>query len=273
MKISVVTPLFNGLPYLIDCIESVKFVLNGLDYEHVIVDGLSTDGSIEVLNKTSNILCKSEKDGGMYEALNKAIELASGEIIIHLNSDEQLNKEGTLDALNKFSDGKVDAVFGPTIMLDGEYKFLQLFKQVVVPKIIDTHWCMPVQSCSLFYRKKIWERYHYNTKFRLVADHDWFRKQMEMGLNIVCSRKPMGIFLWHGNNLSSTEGKVSQENALADINTKSFRIKMAKHWYRFKKLCLGGYLKSPIEYALTIANKNTNYSIKKPSLKLRKIFK
>src|SRR4051812_12247925 len=85
--VSVVTPSFNMLPYLKLCHNSVKD--QGVDVEHVISDGASTDGTKEWLERESGVVFRSQKDDGMYNALNKAILMSKGQIIGHLNCDEQ----------------------------------------------------------------------------------------------------------------------------------------------------------------------------------------
>lgn len=270
MKISVVTPCFNASRYLPDCVASVRHALEGFDYEHVIADGGSTDGTVDFLRSQSDLNWVSEPDGGMYEALNKAVSRASGEVIGHLNTDEQYNREGLVAAFKKFDNNAVDAVFGPTVIVNRKGDFIQLLKQVVVPRVVDTHWHMPVQSCSLLYRRRCWERIAYDTTYRLVADHVWFRAQMEAGLRLVVSPEPIGIFTWHPDNLSSTEGKASAENALADIDTRSPLIKLAKHRYRLRKWLAGGYRPDPIRYEQFRQGKLEQHRVPRPALKIRR---
>jgi len=254
MKLSVITPSFNSIRYIAQCLDSVRYVCRGLDYEHIVVDGLSNDGTLEYLQAQPDIDLIAEPDSGMYDALNKGVRLASGEIICHLNSDEQYSRLGFLNALKAFKSKDVDAVMSPTVMLDGQLRFMQLFNQIVKPTLLDVYWHMPVQSCSLLYRKALWTREPYSTKFRIVSDHVWFRKQMELGLDIHVEREPIGIFLWHGENLSSAKVG-SQENALADIDRDSPTIRKAKRLYRIRKLMLGGYCRFHLRYEM-IENQN-----------------
>lgn len=273
MKFSVVTPCYNAIHYLPDTLASVRYALAGRDYEHVITDGCSTDGTVELLKEQNDAHLNwvSEKDKSMYEALNKSIRRASGEIIGHLNTDEQYNRAGLLAALEVFgNDPSVDAVFSSTVMLDSKRNFLQLTKNTVVPRVVDTHWQMPVQSCSLLYRRHCWEREPYDDSFRLVADHLWFRRQMERGMKLALVKEPIGIFTWHPNNLSSSEGKTVQESAIADIDSKSLRINLAKRWFRLKKLLSGGYRRSPVSYELFCNGERTTHTIERPRLKIRR---
>lgn len=269
--ISIVTPTFNSIRYIAACVDSVRQSfkrIDCVDYEHVIADGGSTDGTLEFLRKQPGIVLVEKKDKGMYEGLNNAIEAAKGQFIGHLNSDEQYNPEGLKQAIQQLLETGADGVFGSTIMVNEALEFIQLFKQIVVPNVIDTHWCMPVQSCSLLYKKSLWLRAPYNTSYRVVADHVWFRHQMEQGMQLVKVKAPIGIFTWHPSSISNTYGKTKPEDALADINRKSFSIQLAKKYYRFKKLLLGGYCCCPVEYEIIQAGTLNKKHIKKPALKV-----
>ena len=266
VKLSVVTPVFNGRRFIEDCVQSVRHALAGLDYEHIVVDGVSTDGTLEWLREQADLKVFSGKDSGMYDALNKGIAAASGEWIGHLNSDEQYNRAGLREAWLCLNETRADGVFGPTVMLNGSLDFLQLFNQVVTPRAIDTLWCMPVQTCSFFFRKSIWEREPFDTRYRLVADHVWFSKQMYRGLCLARTHAPIGIFVWHGANLSSAEWS---ETAHADIDKRAFSLKLAKHWYRLKKTLLGGYLRRPLSYEVWKERRVQSVKIARPVLKIR----
>ncbi len=267
MKISIVTPVLNGGRYIEACVQSVRHALAGLDYEHIVVDGVSTDGSLEWLKAQPDLKLFSRRDAGMYDALNKGIAAASGEWIGHLNSDEQYNRAGVREACGAMEAAGVQAVFGPTVMLDRSLGFLQLFNQIVTPRPVDTLWCMPVQTCSFFFRKSVWEREAFDIRYRIVADHAWFRAQMHRGLVLSRVREPIGIFVWHGANLSAVDGR---EDATADVNKRSLSLKLAKHWYRLKKTMLGGYVRRPLSYELWNAGRVQTVDIARPVLKIRK---
>lgn len=99
-KISVITVCFNAAEYIEDNIKSV----NDQDYpniEHIFIDGLSKDNTLNIINKnvTSNHKLISEPDKGIYNAMNKGIELASGEYLIFLNSDDMFSGD---DVVTKY---------------------------------------------------------------------------------------------------------------------------------------------------------------------------
>lgn len=90
-KISVITPSFNKAPYIGQAINSV--LLQGYEnFEHVIVDGGSTDGTVEILKRYPHLVWISEQDDGQSDAMNKGFMLSSGEIIVYLNADDFFEK-------------------------------------------------------------------------------------------------------------------------------------------------------------------------------------
>lgn len=91
MKVTIITVTLNSAKFLEDCIQSV---LNQdyKDIEHIIIDGKSKDGTLDIIRKYENRIARwiSEKDRGMYDAINTGMEMATGDIIGTLNSDDVL---------------------------------------------------------------------------------------------------------------------------------------------------------------------------------------
>jgi glycosyltransferase involved in cell wall biosynthesis len=240
--ISIITPVFNSILWIDLCVRSVRHALQGRNYEHIVVDGGSTDGTLDYLNQQKDIRLIPGPDKGMYDALNKGMATARGRILGHLNADEQYDRTGLSFALEKLEQSRADAVFGPTIMLDEHLNFLYLFNQITVPRHIDADWHMPVQTCSFLFRRHIWERCPYPAEYRVVGDHVWFRRQMKLGLNLVSIRKPIGIFTWHRDDIAKRLGSHG-ESALSDVNRKSLQIRFAKLFFRFWHCMEGGVVR------------------------------
>jgi glycosyltransferase len=257
MDISIVTPVFNSVRWIDLCLRSVRHALQGRDYEHIVCDGGSADGTLDYLKKQHGIRLIHGPDRGMYDALNKGMTAARGRILGHLNADEQYDRAGLAHALAKLEQTGADAVFGPTIMLDGQMNFLYLFNQITIPRSIDADWHMPVQTCSLFFRRQIWERCPYPADYRVVGDHVWFRRQMKLGLKLVSVRKPIGIFTWHEDDIAKRLG-THGENALADVDRKTPRMRLAKLWFRLKHLMEGGLIPPhKLRFELSTADAST----------------
>lgn len=87
LKISVVTPSFNSVRTIRETIESVRRQ-DYLNWEHVVIDGGSKDGSVEILKEYPHLIWVSEKDRGHYDAMNKGVARASGDLVVILNADD-----------------------------------------------------------------------------------------------------------------------------------------------------------------------------------------
>src|SRR5688572_24634649 len=87
-KISVITPCFNSIQTIAETLQSVT-EQRYPNLEHLVIDGGSTDGTVDLLKRASGLTWISEKDAGIYDAMNKGIRRASGEVIGILNSDDR----------------------------------------------------------------------------------------------------------------------------------------------------------------------------------------
>lgn len=114
MKISLITVVYNGETFLEECIKSV-IAQDYKNIEYILIDGGSTDGSLKIIEKYKSAInyFVSEKDKGMYDALNKGIEVASGDVVGILNSDDMLASTDVISAIaNHFITHRPDAVYG-----------------------------------------------------------------------------------------------------------------------------------------------------------------
>ena len=128
--ISIVTPSFNMLPFLKRCAASVRD--QGVNLEHIVVDGGSSDGTPTWLTGETGILSVSEKDKGMYNALNKAIRRSTAEIVGHLNCDEQYLPGTLRRVLDYFaSHPHVDFVASDFLVINSQGNFLAYRKFVI----------------------------------------------------------------------------------------------------------------------------------------------
>src|SRR5882672_8597262 len=86
-KISVITPSFNSITTIRETIESV-LKQDCQNWEHLVIDGGSKDGTVELLREYPHLIWISEKDEGHYHAMNKGVERAAGEVVTILNADD-----------------------------------------------------------------------------------------------------------------------------------------------------------------------------------------
>ena len=118
-SISVITVVWNGVSTIRDCIESIR--AQGLPAEHIVIDGGSTDGTAGIVNKCSNAIAKfvSEPDEGIYDAMNKGIRMASGDVVGILNADDLYADGDVLSGVAKaFEDPSVESCYGDLVYVD-----------------------------------------------------------------------------------------------------------------------------------------------------------
>jgi glycosyltransferase involved in cell wall biosynthesis len=119
-KISVITPCFNSMRTIAETLRSVS-EQQYLNLEHIVIDGGSTDGTLELLRQAPGLTWTSERDGGIYDAINKGIRRASGEIIGILNSDDRYRPGALCQVGRAFAARREwDALFGDIVFIDGD---------------------------------------------------------------------------------------------------------------------------------------------------------
>lgn len=175
MKISIVTATYNSAATVRDTLQSIA----GQTYEnieHIIVDGVSSDQTLHIVAQYPHVArVSSEKDKGIYDAMNKGIQIASGEVIGILNSDDFYNSNQVIEnVMRLFQDQTVDAVYG-----DLQYvhprdtsKIVRTWKSGEFNKRNFYFGWMPPHP-SFFVRKKAYEQFGYfNLALKTAADYE-----------------------------------------------------------------------------------------------------
>ncbi len=105
--ISIITPNYNGEKYLLKTLNSV-FKQSSRDFEYILLDGRSTDNSVKILKKNKKFINKLiiQKDKGIYDAVERGIRMAKGEVIIWINSDDELHHEAVKNVKTIFRNNK-----------------------------------------------------------------------------------------------------------------------------------------------------------------------
>ena len=115
MTLSLITPSYNSAKTIARTIDSV-IAQNYSDLEYIILDGASTDDTLKIIASYQdkiNIRLVSERDNGIYDAMNKGIKIATGDIIGILNSDDLFNSGEVIKTVaDAFADAEIDAVYG-----------------------------------------------------------------------------------------------------------------------------------------------------------------
>jgi glycosyltransferase involved in cell wall biosynthesis len=156
LKISVITPCFNSAATIRETIESVL----KQDYphlEHIVTDGGSTDGTLDILREYPHLNCSSEKDEGIYHAMHKGILRASGEVVAVLNSDDTYH-DGTLQEVAKAlsKNHGWDGLFGDLIYMDGQGKKICTHRDAVFDYDVLRYYGCYVVHPTLFLKKSVY---------------------------------------------------------------------------------------------------------------------
>ncbi len=175
MKISIITATYNSAATLQKTFDSVASQTYK-DVEYVVVDGNSKDGTIDLIKKNESIISKwiSEPDKGIYDAINKGIELASGDIIGLMHSDDFFANNEVLEKIALAFQEGTDCIYGDLNYVDRDH-----------PERIIRKWQSQDYNDSLFYegwmpahptfylRAKHYKKFgKYNLDFRISADYE-----------------------------------------------------------------------------------------------------
>ncbi|MBI1770266.1 MAG: glycosyltransferase [Bacteroidetes bacterium] len=245
-----------------------------IEVEHLVMDGGSKDGTVEWL-ATQKLTWFSEKDSGMYNALNKAIAKSKGEIIGHLNCDEQY-LPGVLSYVIDFfkNHPEVDFLAADFIVTNPSGEFMAYRKSFQPRWVYFFSNYLYTTTCSLFYRRKIFVDCNFDESYKSIADVIFLYSVIKKGYKGQHVRKYFAAFTYSGNNLSL--------NPISAIEKKRFNKTLPK-WYLILKpvfkllffverLLHGTYFeKSVLSYSIftqvSLGNRLV-ISKKKPSFKL-----
>lgn len=234
MSLSIITITYNnaeGLRKTLASVASQTF----RDFEHIIVDGGSTDGSVEIIREyadneairqensnadnlaslphhlitSSPITWISEKDRGIYDAQNKGIRLAHGEYCYFLNAGDTFCKNDVLERM--FSPNSLissspnrlpDILYGNEIIVDGNGQRVGIARGVENPNFVDLYnSCMKHQAS--FIRRELFERYGmYDDTMRICADFDWFFRVIAFHDDVTLQYKDVDIAYFENTGLS-----------------------------------------------------------------------
>ncbi|MBS4067759.1 MAG: glycosyltransferase [Sulfurimonas sp.] len=176
MKISIITVVWNNEKTIKDAIESV-LGQTYKDIEYIIIDGASSDGTVEVVKSYGNKISKflSEPDNGLYDAMNKGIALATGDVVGILNSDDFYIDNGVIERVMKeFEKSQADSVFADLVYVksDNLNKVVRYYDSShFTPQRFAYGW-MPAHP-TFFVRRWVYEKYRlFRTDLKIAADFD-----------------------------------------------------------------------------------------------------
>ena len=176
MKISIVTASYNSAATIADTLKSIA-AQTYLDIEHLVIDGGSKDSTLEIVREQGgpDLKLVSEPDRGIYDAMNKGLAMATGEIVGFLNSDDMYADPQVLERIaNAFRDPRVDIVFGDIIFVSQQdtTRVVRLWtSRPYTPGLCASGWMPP--HPSLYVRRSVYQKHGgYDLTFPAAADFE-----------------------------------------------------------------------------------------------------
>jgi glycosyltransferase involved in cell wall biosynthesis len=173
--VSIVTPVLNGARYIREALESVR----GQDYariEHIVVDGGSVDGTLDILESAPGIVWASDRDAGMYDAVNRGFRMARGEILAYQNSDDRYVVPGTVSSVVRhfLAHPEVDVVYGDFRYIDAAGEALgEVRVRDFDLRALRRYNFVPPHSAFVRRRVVVEEGHWLDPTLRLPGDWDW----------------------------------------------------------------------------------------------------
>jgi glycosyltransferase involved in cell wall biosynthesis len=214
LKISIVTSSFNQAKYLEECLRSVKDQHHS-GVEHIVMDGGSSDGSVEILREFaaksgwSHLKWVSEPDGGQSDAINKGFRMAQGDVVGWLNSDDFYLHDCFKYVEQAFdSKPRPDVLYGDYVWMNEITGTYQVRREIPFSRFVLFHTNVPfiLSSGSFFLARKIIENgdlldinYHY------AMDYEYYLRLFRKGYRFCHSPSVMGVLRLHGSCKSKTQ--------------------------------------------------------------------
>ncbi len=227
MKFSVVVPSFNQARFLEDCLESI-LMQHGVELEVLVMDGGSTDGSREIIERYASRLAywRSEPDGGQSAAINEGFERASGDVLCWLCSDDYFFPGGLAHLAAEIKNG-AEIVYGNVFHFDDATGEARLSKNENTPlDILYAHQGCIDQTATCFTRE-VWRRIGpLDPSLHYFMDWEWFLRALTQGAKFGNTRHVVGSFRSHEGH------KTGERNVRRDLERAAiWKRHVPANWY------------------------------------------
>jgi glycosyltransferase involved in cell wall biosynthesis len=224
-RFSIVTPSYGQGRFVGDALQSVRCQDHAGRVEHVVMDGGSTDGTVELLRRADGVRWVSEKDKGQSDALNKGFAVAEGEIIGWLNADD-FYLEGALEAVARaFAENpQADVVYGDCVFVDSVGAAVRSKNEHGFDRTVLTYFGCYIPTTAAFFRHQLIDQglLRLEPEFHYVMDYELFMRLAAAGVYFHYLPEELAAFRWHDENKSLDAAKRRAERrAVQDL----FRVR------------------------------------------------
>jgi len=244
--VSIVTPSLNQGDYIRECLESVQAAaaVAGVPVEHLVIDGGSTDQTLEILGKQSSARWVSGKDDGQTDAINKGLRQTSGEIVSYLCADDLLEPEALRLVLGAFAeDPDADVVYGDAFFLESGWKRRKVAGNFSPARLRKGNFLL---QPSVFLKRSVFEEFGlFDAWLKFCMDHEfWLRisgktRWRYIQSPLACSRLHSDAKTWR--QLPEAWDEARKMQARYGIYWRPFRDAVwmrtaGCHYYRIKRI-------------------------------------
>jgi glycosyltransferase involved in cell wall biosynthesis len=243
-KFSIITPSLGQLDWLRLAAASVADQ-EGVDVEHIVQDA-GTGSELEAWAvQQPRLKLYVEKDSGMYDAVNRGLRRAAGDILAYLNCDEQYLSGALSEVANYFTTHpEIDVLFGDAILVNAEGVPLS-YRRVTLPSLVHLRLAdLNTLTCATFFRHRLVDAGHlFPIHLKIAGDQYWVFQLLKSGIKMGVLQKPLSIFAFTGSNLSHTAGAGDERFGWLPGEEKPSRWlrPLVVVWHRLRKFVAGAY--------------------------------
>jgi glycosyltransferase involved in cell wall biosynthesis len=268
MTFSIVTPSYRNSEWLKLCVASVADQ-QGVKLEHIVQDSCSDDGTQNWLPRDPRVKAFIEKDGGMYDAVNRGYRRATGDILAYLNCDEQY-LPGALKTVHDFFEmnPQIEVALAGSIVTDGDGNYL-CHRHSLVPDRRHIWFRFPVLTSSVFIRRKVIQErgIFFDTRWRVVGDLHWVVALLNSKVPMAVCDAFTSIFTDTGDNLCLGPSGVRETAETAAMVPRWVRA-LKPLWiahHRLRRMAAGHFKMEPTSYSIyTKASPNRRVTVQAP---------
>ena len=271
MKFSIITPSFRGSQWLKLCIASVADQ-SGVECEHIVQDSCSNDGTQDWLPHDPRVKAFIEKDGGMYDAVNRGYRRAQGDILAYLNCDEQY-LPGALKTVHDFfgAHPEIEVVLAGAIVTDGGGKYI-CHRPPLMPHPQHMWYRFLALTSGIYIRRRVIQERGicFDTRWRDLGDFHWVLALMKNRVPMAVCNAFTSVFADTGENMNLKPNAIREKAATIAMTPRWARalkpIWIAHH--RLRRLAAGHFNLKPMSYSiytLQSPERRTTFDVPKPT--------
>ncbi len=253
-QFSIITPSFHQFEWLKLCAASIADQ-QGVTFEHIVQDA-GTGGRLGAwATAQPGLRLYVEQDNGMYDAVNRGLRRATGEILAYLNCDEQY-LSGTLTTIADFfaQHPEVDVAFGNVVVVDETGKYI-CSREALLPQLYHTWVCtLAVFTAATFFRRRIIDQHklYFNDQWRQLGDAVWVLELLKRRIQMAPIGRFLTAFTDSGENLMLKPNAIVEQKQLRE-SSPTWAQKLRAFWvlqHRLRRLFHGVYLPSKLTYSI-----------------------